>query len=212
MNIAIFGASGGTGLLLTEKALAQDYEVTALVRKPTQFRYRDGVRVVEGTAFDPVAVRRTVEGADVVLSALGARTLRNEKVLERAVPLIVEAMQQTGVRRIIALGAAGTAPDAFKCQPALLRWLLKGVFYPLVLKYPIASQKVQWNLLSASGLDWTIVMPPKLLNSRSRGKYCVYSNTLPPYGLRIARADVADFMLKQIGNPEWVGKGVYIAW
>jgi hypothetical protein len=30
--------------------------------------------------------------------------------------------------------------------------------------------------------------------------------------MRIARADVADFMMLQIGNPKWVGKGVYIAW
>src|SRR5438105_14034530 len=115
MKIAIFGASGGTGLLLTEKCLAQGYEVTALVRKPAKFRYRDRVRIVEGDAFDPVAVRRTVEGSDVVLSALGARSLGNEQVLERAVPLIVTAMQQNGVRRIIALCAAGTRPRPFKC-------------------------------------------------------------------------------------------------
>lgn len=212
MKVAIFGATGKTGLQLTGKALERGYHVTALVRKPAKFRYRDPVRLIEGSAFDPVAVRRTVDGADVVLTALGARSLGNEQVLDRAIPLIVAAMQQTGVRRIIALGAAGTSPNAFKCQPAPLRWLIEGVFYRLVLRNPMASQKIQWNLLSASGLDWTIVMPPKLVNRRGRGKYCVYGNALPPFGLRIARADVADFMLQQIGNPEWVGKGVYISW
>jgi putative NADH-flavin reductase len=147
-----------------------------------------------------------------VLNALGPRSLGNEQLLERAVPLIIAAMQQAGVRRIIALGAAGTKPDAFKCQPAPLRWFIQDVFYRIVLRNPMIAQKIQWNLLSASGLDWTIVMPPKLVNSHGRGKYCVYGNALPPYGLRIARADVADFMLQQIGNPEWVGKGVYISW
>ena len=212
MKVAISGATGKTGLQLTGKALDRGHEVAALVRRPAKFRYRDRVRVIEGSVFDPVAVRRVVDGADVVLSALGQRSLGNEQLLERAVPLILAAMQQTGVRRIIALGAAGTSSDAFQCQPAPLRWLIQGLFYRIVLKYPMASQKVQWNLLSASGLDWTIVMPPKLVNSRGRGKYCVYGNALAPYGLRIARADVADFMLQQIKNPEWVGKGVYISW
>jgi putative NADH-flavin reductase len=198
--------------LLTERCLARGYAVTALVRTPAKFPYRDRVRVVEGDASDPARVRDTVSGADVVLSALGARSLGNEQVLERSVPVIVAAMQQTGVRRIIALGAAGTKPDAFKCQPLPLRLLIQGAFYRLLLKYPIASQVAQWNLLSASGLDWTIVMPPRLVNSCGRGRYCVYGNALPPYGLRISRADVADFMLQQIGNPEWVGKGAYISW
>jgi putative NADH-flavin reductase len=212
MKVAIFGASGGTGRLLTAKSLERGYEVTALVRSPARFPYRDRVRMVEGDALDPAKVHETVAGSDAVLSALGQRTLGKEQLLERAVPLIVTAMQQTGVQRIIVLGAAGIEPDAFKCQPAPLRWLIQGVFYRLVLKWPIASQKAQWKALSASGLDWTVVMPPKLVNSRGRGRYCVYANTLPPYGLRIARADVAEFMLQQIGNPEWVGKGVYIAW
>ena len=76
----------------------------------------------------------------------------------------------------------------------------------------MASQRAQWEILSSSGLDWTVVMPPKLVNRRARGRYCVYPDGLPPYGLRIARADVAEFMLQQIGNPEWVGKGVYVSW
>lgn len=212
MNIAIFGASGKTGLLLTERCLARGYAVSALVRNPAKFPYRDRIRIVRGDAFDPVRIQQTVAGANVVLSALGPRSLGNEQLLERSIPLIVAAMQQTGARRIIALGAAGTKADAFKCQPAPLRWLIQGIFYRLVLKRPIASQIAQWNLLAASGLDWTIAMPPRLVNSPGRGRYCVYGNALPPYGLRISRADVADFMLKQIGNPEWVAKGAYISW
>jgi putative NADH-flavin reductase len=212
MKVAIFGASGGTGLLLTGKSLDRHHEVTALVRTPAKFPYRDRVRVVEGDVFDPAKVREVIAGSDVVLSALGQRTLGHEQLLERGVPLIVEAMQQTGVRRIVALGAAGTAPDAFKRQPLPLRLFLQGVVYRLVLKWPIASQRAQWNILSDSPLDWTVVMPPKLVNSRGRGRYCVYRDGLPPYGLRIARADVADFMLQQIRNPEWSRRGVYIAW
>src|SRR5580704_11762412 len=100
MTIAIFGASGATGQLLMKRCLDAGYGVTALLRRPDSFPFRDQVRLVQGSAFDAAAVRETVDGADVVLSALGARSLKKEDVLEQAVPLIVAAMKQTGVRRI----------------------------------------------------------------------------------------------------------------
>ena len=212
MKIAIFGATGATGRLLTERCLADGYEVAALVRRPAEFMYAGRVRMVEGSAFDAKAVRLTVEGADVVLSALGARSLRREEVLERVVPLIVEAMQQSGVRRIIALGSAGALEDSLKKQPAWRRWFVQKMVYNTFLKWAVASQVAQWKTLSGSGLDWTMVMPPMLLNKPGRGMFRVDGEALPRNGARISREDVADFMMAQIGSQVWVGKGVYIAW
>ena len=212
MKVAIFGASGATGRLLMERALTAGYEVTARVRRPEAFAYTGRVRVVEGTAFDAEAVRRTIEGADVVLSALGARSLRKEDVLERAVPLIVEAMKAAGVRRIIALGSTGALSDSLKKQPVWRRWFMQKMVYNTLLKWPVASQVAQWKTLAASGLDWTMVMPPMLTNNPGRGRFRVDGEALPRNGARIAREDAADFMMAQIGSEEWVGKGVYIAW
>jgi putative NADH-flavin reductase len=212
MKIAIFGASGATGLLLTERCLAAGYEVTALLRAPQKFAYRDRVRAVEGNAFDPTAVRQTVEGAEVVLSALGARSLGKEDVLERAVPLIVAAMRAAGVKRIITLGSAGAEDKSLMKQPAWRRWIVQNIVYNTFLKWPVASQRAQLATLSASGLDWTMVMPPMLQNSPARGTYRIDGEALPRNGGRISRSDVADFMMQQIGNPQWAGKGVYITW
>jgi putative NADH-flavin reductase len=80
------------------------------------------------------------------------------------------------------------------------------------MKWPVASQRAQYAALSTSGLDWTMVMPPMLTNDAARGSYRLDGDALPRNGSRIARADVADFMMLQIGNPQWVRKGVYIAW
>ena len=212
MKVSIFGASGGTGRLLTERCLAAGYDVTALLRTPATFPVRDRVHVVEGNVFDPLAVRRTVEGADVILSALGARSLKKEDVLERGVPLIVDAMRETGVRRIIALGSAGALDDSLKKQPAWRRWIVQNMVYNTFLKWAVASQVAQWKTLSASNLDWTMVMPPMLADSPARGIYRIDGEALPRNGSRISRTDVADFMMQQIANPQWVGKSVYIAW
>jgi putative NADH-flavin reductase len=218
MNIAIFGASGATGTLLTQRCLAARYSVAALLRTPEKFPMRDHVHVIQGSAFDLSSVRHTIEGADVVLSALGAHSpLRNENVLPRAVPLIVEAMQQTAsqpkpVRRIIVLGSAGALPDSLDKQPAWRRWIVQNIIYKTFLKWPVAEQIFQYKVLSSSGLDWTMVMPTMLTNTPARGAYRIDGDALPRNGSHISRADVADFMMQQIDNPQWIRKGVYIAW
>jgi putative NADH-flavin reductase len=213
MNIAIFGASGATGTLLTQRCLAAGYHVTALLRTPEKFSLCDRIRVIHGNAFDPSAVRQTVEGADVVLSALGASSpFKKEDVLERAVPAIIAGMQQTGVRRIIVLGASGALPNALDKQPAWRQWILNNVINKTLLKWPLASQISQWQNLSHSDLDWTMVMPPMLINTPTHGTYRIDGKALPRNGSRISRADVADFMMQQIDNPQWIKRGVYISW
>ena len=216
-NIAIFGASGATGKLLVERCLASGYEVTALLRTPAKFPLRDRVRVIQGSAFDPAAIRQTIAGADAVLSALGARSLKKEDVLERAVPLLIAAMDETlaqpkPVRRIIVLGSAGALPNALDKQPAWRRWIVQNLVYKILLKNAVASQIAQYHDLSHSTLDWTMVMPPMLTNTPARGVYRIDGEALPPNGSRISRADVAGFMMQQIDNPQWLRKGVYITW
>ena len=211
MKIALFGASGGTGTLLTNRCVAAGHEVTALLRSPDIFPLRDKVDVVYGDACDPHAVLETVKGADVVLSALGARSLGKEDVLERGVPNIIAAMQQTGVRRIIVLGSAGALPDSLKKQPFYRRWIVQKILYNSILKWPVASQIFQYNALAATDLDWTMVMPPMLRNIAARGRYRIDGEALPRNGSSIPREDVADFMMKQLTDPQWIRKGVYIS-
>ena len=212
MKVSIFGASGRTGVLLVERCLDAGHDVTALLRTPSAFRYANRVHVIQGSVFDLAAVRQTVAGANVVLSALGARSLRRENILERSVPLIVEAMRAEGVRRIIVLGSAGALADSLKKQAAWRRWFVQTIVYNTFLKWAVASQISQWKTLSASGLDFTMVMPPMLTDSKARGVYRIDGEALPRGGRQIARQDVADFMVAQIGSSRYVGKGVYVAW
>lgn len=212
MKVAIFGASGATGRLLVRRCADAGYQITALLRHPETFPLRMLVRSVPGSAFDSTAVARTIEGADVVLSALGARSIKKEDVLERAVPQIVTAMQHEGVRRIIVLGSAGARTDALDKQPAWRRWVVEHIVYNTLLKWPVASQRSQYATLSSSGLDWTMAMPPMLTNGSGRGKWRIDPDALPPGASHISREDVADFMMQQIDDPQWIGKAVYISW
>jgi putative NADH-flavin reductase len=217
MNIAIFGASGATGMHLTQRCLVAGHQVTALLRSPEKFSLRERIQVVHGSPFDLQSVRRTIEGSDVVLSALWANSLKKEDVLERAIPQIIAAMQQTEsqskpVRRIIVLGSAGALASSLDKQPAYRRWIVENLLYKTLLKWPTASQRFQYAHLAASNLDWTMVMPPMLTNTPARGVYRIDGEALPRNGSRISRGDVADFMMRQIGNPQWIKKGVYLSW
>lgn len=212
MKLAIFGASGATGVPLTKRCLAAGHSVTALVRSPEAFPLRDSVRVVHGSAFDADAVNRTIEGADAVLSTLGASSLGKEEVLERGVPQIIAAMQQQQVRRVVVLGAAGAIPHGWDDQSPLRRWFAEHIVVGMILKNPMASQRIQYEVLSASDLDWTMVMPPMLTNSPGHGAWRVGANALPHNAGRIAREDVAQFMMQQIQDPQWIRKAVYIGW
>ena len=228
MKIAIFGASGATGKLLTQRCIRVGHEVTALFRDPpSHFLFARPAspgaqqplkfKIVRGSPFDLATVRETIADADVVLSALGANSLKKEDVLERAIPQIITAMQETTtgpkpVRRIIVLGSAGALPTSLDKQPAWRRWIVQNIVYNTFLKYPVASQISQWDNLSHSSLDWTMVMPPMLTNTPAHGSYRIDGEALPRNGSRISREDVADFMMQQITSLQWLRKGVYLTW
>jgi putative NADH-flavin reductase len=220
MHLALFGATGATGKLLTQGALARGHTLTALVRNPAGYPFpaqvsSGQIKIVHGDAFNAAAVAQTLTGADAVLSALGARSLKREDVLERAVPLIVQAMGAAHLKRIVVLGSSGALPSALDKQPAYRKWIVETVLYNTLLKWPVASQRAQYAALAASDLDWTMVMPPMLTNrpaTRKPGGIRIDPDALPRNGSQIARADVAHFMLEQLNSPTWLRKGVYLTW
>ena len=72
-RILLYGATGRTGSLLLDYALAQGYAVTALVRNPAKLtRTSPHLTVVVGSPTDPAAVRRAMAGCQAVVSALSA--------------------------------------------------------------------------------------------------------------------------------------------
>ena len=100
MRIVIFGANGQTGRLLTGQALAAGHDVAAVTRRPAEFPIdHDRLTVVEADVHDAPAVDRAVDGADVVLSALGVPFTRNQvTIYSHGTGNIVAAMSRHGVK------------------------------------------------------------------------------------------------------------------
>jgi putative NADH-flavin reductase len=211
MKILVFGASGATGRELVRQGLAAGHQVSALVRDPTGFSATPGLQVIQGDVFDPEQVAAAIQGHDAVLTALGARTLGPNDLLPKSSANIIAGMKRHGVRRLIVLGAAGAYRDAAKYATPLRRFflrLLKGT----LLKYPFINSSIQQQQVEASGLDYTVVLPPRLTNSAAVGKYRVELDGLPPHGNTLSRADLAEFMLKQLDDRTWIRKAPYVAY
>jgi uncharacterized protein len=209
MKIIVFGATGGTGKLIVSQALAKGHSVTAFVRNPEGLTPDPHLRIIQGDLFDLATVVDAVRGHRAVLSALGARSRQKADILANALPVMIEAMRQEYVTRLIVLGASGAQRDHGKYQNALTNmaiWVAKKT----VLKHPFVDQTAQERLLAASDVDYTIVRAPRLLDGPFTGTYRVLPDALPPGALSVSRADVADFMLQQLTDPRFHRQGPYI--
>jgi putative NADH-flavin reductase len=198
MKIIVFGATGKTGREVVRQALDAGHEVTAFVRDAAKLeqshpRLRTAVGQV---TTDQAAVTSAVEGHDAVISALGgARTLqglRSPTIMAQAVPVIVRAMTDASVDRLVFLSSFGVG-DSFAEAPPLLK-----VIYRLFLGPVYADKTAGERVLRASELDWTLVYPVLLTNGPHTGAHRS-GESLKLTGMpQVSRADVADFMLSQI--------------
>jgi putative NADH-flavin reductase len=193
MKIIIFGATGRTGLPLVTQALEAGHEVTAFVRNPNKIQISHAkLRVVQGELDDPVGVEAAIAGQDAVLSALGPIPNGRKDIMRVAFTNIIAATQQTGIKRLISLTGAGVAQPGD--EPKLINKFIS-LMLNLFSKDTIIDSSEHAHLVRASELEWTIVRVPMLTDSVRTGNIRVGMVGIND-GMRIARLDVAAFMLK----------------
>jgi putative NADH-flavin reductase len=220
MKLTVVAATGGIGRQILEQAVAAGHDVTALVRNPANVG--PGVRIVQADLSrpDPAALATAVEGADAVLSGLGARSKADEGVATRGTRAIVSVMQAAGTRRIVVVSAApiGTVPSPGRPSPPkhdpgdgfFVRHLL-GPIVKAALRSHYADLAGMEDVLRDSGLEWTAVRPPRLTNKPATGHYRTAVGQNVRGGVLISRADVAGFMLDLAARPDTAGQVLAIA-
>jgi putative NADH-flavin reductase len=201
MKLLIFGSTGGTGQELLRQGLDQGHIVTAFARDPARLEhFRNGsLKIVVGDVLDPAAVRGAVAGHEAVLSAIGAGAGRTT-LREDGTRNIVKAMGATGVKRLICLSSLGVG-DSRANLPFFTRYIVVGIF----LRHAFADHARQEAVVRQSALDWVIARPPHLKDGPRTG---IYRHGFPPTDRQIkgwiSRADVADFMLKQLADDTYL--------
>lgn len=207
MNILVFGASGRTGRELVKQGLAQGHTVTAFVRHPASFDIvHPQLKVVQGDAADRVSVERAVRDQDVVLCALGgANLLKRDQAVVVGVHNIIMAMEEAGIRRLIYL-SADTVRDTRDQLNALRK-----MFVPLLFHNSAADHELNERMIEQSHVDWIIVRPPMLTNGERTSAYRS-GERLPARAIipQFSRADLAEFMLKQLADDTFLDKAAEV--
>jgi uncharacterized protein YbjT (DUF2867 family) len=203
MRLLVVGATGGTGRELVQQALAQGHQVTAFVRTPEKLQIEHAnLRIAKGDVLDYATVESAMRGQEAVLSALGHRRFyRPTKIQSEGMRNILRAMKACGVSRLICETALGLGNSVFRMG-------IPGTFFmlPLVLPFYFWDKARQEDLIMASDRDWTVVRPGILTSGAARRKYRHGPNAGNYFWpASSSRADVADFMLKQLKDDTYVG-------
>lgn len=204
MKIALFGATGRVGENILQYALNDGHQVKALVRSKPPFEHPN-LEAVVGDIRKAEDVEKTLEGTVAVFSAIGTdRTT----TLSESMPLIINAMKEKKIRRIITIGTAGILNS--RMTPGVLRF--EGGDSNRKLTFAAEEHAAVFHLLQKTNLEWTIVCPTYLPDGKAYGNYRIEQDYLPEGGKQITVGDTAEFAYKQLENPEFIGSRVGIAY
>lgn len=208
MPIAVFGGSGATGKALLVRMVQKGLAVRVLVRKAATVGVTTArVEVVEGALSKPEDVLATLQGCGSVICVFGPRPPYIDVFCEQATANIVDAMQRLGIRRLVCQ-TGGMIGDYRANRTLPFQWM-SDMFRGHSPQ--IANDRVgQEHVVMDSGLDWTIIKPPRLTDGAAKGKCCIGTDVRLGMLSSITRADLADFLITETLEPQYIGQVVFI--
>lgn len=206
MKIVIFGATGTVGRHIVDRALLEGHEVTAFARKAASVVLdHPRLTVIEGDVMLEGDVLCAVAGQDAVIVALGAG--RNGAIRSVGTQHVVDAMKRQGVSRLIVQSTLGAGDS----RPAL-NFFWKRIMFGLLLRPAYADHQRQEEIVAASGLDWTLVRPSAFTDGPATNRYQHgFAPTVKNLALKISRADVAGFVLRQLTDQTYLGRAANLS-
>lgn len=202
MRILIVGASKGIGLESTRQALSAGYHVRALARSATSIALSDArLEKVQGDALIQEDLEAALAGVDAVVVTLGVglgELFKPVHLFSDATRVLIAAMKTKGVNRLICITGFGAGDSHASISP------LQRVPFKIIFGRAYDDKSRQEELIKKSGLDWTIVRPGVLLNGPRTGRYKVLRDPSEWRNGIISRANVADFLVRQIVDRAFV--------
>jgi len=204
MKIMIFGATGTIGKQLVNQSLDKGYEVYVFSRRIDKMKKIDHPQLhkIEGDVFNLLDLNDVMPQMDAVIITLGAGKNRNSIVRSQGTKNIIKAMNNHGVKRLICQTTLGAGESEGNLN---LFW--KYIMFGWFLKQVFRDHQLQEEYVKQSSLDWTIVRPAAFIEGEKTEKYRHgFSSVDKSVRLKISRADVADFILKQLNSSLYLFK------
>ncbi len=206
-HLLVIGASQGIGLETVKAALAAGHRVRAFARSASKIALSDpNLERFPGDALsapDIAGARRV----DAVVQALGVpfRDLFGPvRLFSDATNVLVPAMEKAGLRRLVAVTGFGTGDSRAAIGP------LQRLPFRLVFGRAYDDKDAQEIRIRQSGLDWTLVRPGVLTGGPATGRYQVLDRPSSWKNGLIARADVAQFIVREIETGDHVRRPVVL--
>ena len=156
-----------------------------------------------GNVRDPRAVESAVDGQDAIFWTIGARARESTAHLcSEGAKNVLWAMGRSGVKRLVCESALGVG-DSRGSGPFT-------TFLRVIRRTEILDKEWQENRIRASSIDWVIVRPTILTNGPATGTYRVGTVLSVGWVPHVSRADVADFMLRQLDDVTYLRRTVGI--
>jgi putative NADH-flavin reductase len=207
-HVLVIGASQGIGLETVKAALAAGHRVRAFARSASRIELSaPNLERYPGDALNRHDVDAALDGVDVVVQALGVPVrdlLGPVRLFSDATGILVPAMEKAGVRRLVAVTGFGAGDSRDAISP------LQRLPFRLVFGRAYDDKDAQEMRIRRSKLDWTLVRPGVLTGGKATGRYRVLEEPSSWRNGLIARADVAHFIVEQIGDAARIGKAVVL--
>jgi putative NADH-flavin reductase len=211
-SILLLGATGGTGREILTQALVAGHQVTVLARTPAKVGVgHANLRTLQGDVADSQSLLRAFDRPyDAVISALGVYLKHPGTVMTDGAKNIVAAMKAKNVPRIVVVSSVG-ASETKGIGP----WWVKAVQH-FILKNTLADKTGQETVIRDSGLQWTFLRPPRLMDGPKVGGYVTWTGRDAPKGVKLKwqvnRADVAAEALRALDDPTTINQALQISY
>ncbi|HEY0263495.1 MAG TPA: NAD(P)H-binding protein [Granulicella sp.] len=203
MHVVLFGATGMIGSRILQELVSRGHQAIAVVREPERVPPHPAVKATKGDLLHTEEIAPLMKGADAIISAYNPG-MEHPETLVDATQSLIAAAKQAGVRRLLTISGTGTlfiAPG--------VRMVDDPGFSPYWR--PTAQAHADaLDLLMESGLDWTSISPPGLIQPGNRtGKYRIGTDYLveDAHGhSRISSEDFAIAMVDELEHPKHIQK------
>ena len=214
MKILLLGATGRTGKLVLEKALAGDHQVNILVRNSNRIKQQPGLIIFEGDPANQADLQKALSGCHYVISALNISRksdfpwspLRTPPTYLSDVMQGLLSITDNQLKRIIICSAWGVS-ETREDIPKWFKWFIDNSN----IKFAYHDHERQEKMLERSQFEWTIVRPVGLTNAKAEQSVKESFDNQPRPSLTISRKAVANYLVKSLKDDGLSRKKVVIS-
>ena len=166
MKVALIGASGFVGNAILKELLQRGHQVTAIVRNAEKITLAENLTAISANVLNITEVQNAVAGHDAVISAYNAGwtnpSLYNEFL--KGSQTIQKAVKESGVKRLIVVGGAGSLFIAPNQQ------IVDTEGFPKEWRPGALAARDYLNILKEEKeLDWTFLSPAVEMHQGTSG-------------------------------------------